>query len=133
VSAAGEPSVGSSDCRGVTLWIDAQLSPALARWFHEALEVTAIAVRDLQLRDATDPVIFQAAREANAVVLTKDDDFVRLVERRGPPPQVVWLTCGNTSNAVVRHILERSWPAVSMMLARGEPVIEITGAIEAAS
>ena len=81
----------------MTIWVDAQLSPALVRWFQDALGVPAIAVRDLGLRDAADPAIFRAAREANAIVLTKDDDFVRLLERQGPPPQVVWLTCGNTS------------------------------------
>ena len=133
MSPAGKPTPGSSDCCGVTLGIDAQLSPALARWFHQALEVTAISVRDMHLRDATDRVIFRAAREANAVVLTKDDDFVRLVERPGPPPQVVWLTCGNTSNVVLQRILMRSWPAVSSMLARGEALVEITGANEEAS
>jgi len=37
----------------VTIWIDAQLSPALARWFDEVLGIRAIAVRDLGLRDAT--------------------------------------------------------------------------------
>jgi len=83
----------------VTLWLDAQLSPSPATWFRQALQVSAVAVRALQLREATDAVIFQAARNARAVVVTKDADFVRLVEQHGPPPQVVWLTCGNTSNA----------------------------------
>jgi len=56
----------------VTIWIDAQLSPALARWFDEVLCVRAIAVRDLGLRDATDQAIFRVARGANAVVLTRN-------------------------------------------------------------
>ena len=34
------------------LWIDAQLSPALARWLSDTFGVTAHAVRDLGLRDA---------------------------------------------------------------------------------
>jgi predicted nuclease of predicted toxin-antitoxin system len=38
-------------------------------------------------------------------VMTKDSDFVDLVERLGSPPQVIWLTYGNTSNARLRHIL----------------------------
>ena len=40
----------------------------------------------------------EGPRQGNVIVLTKDSDFVQLLERRGPPPQVVWLTCGNTSN-----------------------------------
>jgi predicted nuclease of predicted toxin-antitoxin system len=51
----------------VILWIDAQLSPALARWMSETFGVTAHAVRDLGLRDAKDLPIFHAAREAGAV------------------------------------------------------------------
>ena len=62
-------------------------------------------------------------------MLTKDDEFVRLVERLGPPPQVVWLTCGNTSNQALRRILVTSWAAVSTMLAAGEPLVEISGAM----
>jgi predicted nuclease of predicted toxin-antitoxin system len=76
----------------VTVWLDAQLSPHLADWLSRRFGINAIAVRHLQLRDASDQDIFNAARAANAVVLTKDSDFVRLLERHGPPPRVVWLT-----------------------------------------
>lgn len=111
----------------MTVWIDAQLSPALATWFRERFQVTAIAVRDLQLRDATDQQIFQAAREADAVVLTKDGDFLRLLERHGPPPRIVWLTCGNTSNSDLTGILGGRWPVAQQMLDAGEALIEIGG------
>ncbi len=42
-------------------------------------------MRDLGLRDAKDTEIFQAARQAGAVVMTKDSDFAMLLERFGPP------------------------------------------------
>jgi len=61
--------------------------------------IDCLPVRDLNLQRATDPEIFAAARGANVVVLTKDADFVELLEKHGPPPQVVLVTCGNTSNA----------------------------------
>ena len=70
------------------LWIDAQLSPALARWLSDTFGVTAHAVRDLGLRDAKDLAIFHAAREAGAVLMSKDSDFVLLLERFGPSPQM---------------------------------------------
>ena len=63
------------------LWIDAQLSPALAPWLSDTFGVTAHAVRDLGLRDAKDLPIFHAAREAGAVIMSKDSDFVLLLER----------------------------------------------------
>jgi hypothetical protein len=56
----------------VTIWIDAQLSPDLASWLHNTFSITAVAVRDLGLRDASDAQIFQAAQVGNVVVLTKD-------------------------------------------------------------
>ena len=107
------------------VWIDAQVSPALAVWMRERFAVEASAVRDLGLVQAEDQGIFAAARAAGAVVLTKDADFVELLERLGPPPRVVWLRCGNTSNARLRMILERWWPKVEELLAAGEKLIEI--------
>ena len=60
---------------------------------------TSNLIRDLDLREAEDPDIFYKAREADAIVITKDRDFVELLGRLGPPPKIIWITCGNTSNA----------------------------------
>jgi predicted nuclease of predicted toxin-antitoxin system len=111
----------------VVVWVDAQISPALAGWMRSAFGVDAHAVRDLGLREAEDPAIFAAARAAGAVVLTKDSDFLDLLARHGPPPQVVWLTCGNTSNAYLRGLLTDMWPRAATLLAAGEPLVEIGG------
>lgn len=72
-------------------------------------------------------MIFTRARDAQAVVITKDRDFLELLERHGPPPQVVWLTCGNTSNAYLRALPSNVWPRVADPLAAGEPLIEVGG------
>ena len=107
------------------IWIDAQLSPAIAPWIANHFGVEVSALRDLGLRDATDSQIFLRAKEANAVVMTKDNDFVELVNRLGTPPQVIWLTCGNTSNARLRQILVKTLHQAILLLAAGEPIIEI--------
>jgi len=107
------------------IWLDAQLSPSMASWISREFPVTAIAVRDLGLRDAKDREIFSAAKQANAVVMTKDADFVRLVEKFGAPPQVILLACGNTSNSQLKQILKRSFGHTMEWLQKGEPVIEI--------
>jgi predicted nuclease of predicted toxin-antitoxin system len=109
----------------VKLWLDAQLAPALALWITESLGISAVSVRDLGLRDAIDRDIFAAARDAKATVLTKDSDFVYLLERLGPPPQVIWLTCGNTSNAHLRTILAIALPRALTQIGTGEPLVEI--------
>jgi predicted nuclease of predicted toxin-antitoxin system len=85
-------------------------------------------VRDLGLRGAKDNVIFQQARQANAVVMTKDGDFVELVERLGAPPQILWIKCGNTTNARLRQILEKCLPLAIPLLDHGESIIEIDDA-----
>lgn len=111
----------------MVVWTDAHLSPALAPWLTATFGVEAAAVRTIGLREAEDPAIFEAARRAGAVLMTKDADFVELVERLGPPPQIIWLTCGNTSNDALRALLETAWPRIADLLTVGEPLIEISG------
>ena len=57
------------------IWVDAQLPPILATWLNENFELRAAALRDLELRDAQDIEIFNAARAEQAAILTKDSDF----------------------------------------------------------
>ena len=109
----------------MTIWVDAQMSPAIAAWLSSNFSVNAIAIRDLGLRDAEDKEIFEAARRENAIVMTKDNDFVLLLDRLGAPPQVVWVTCGNTSNARLKEILTDTLPKALELLNLGEELVEI--------
>ena len=92
----------------MTLWLDAQISPRLAPWIRDAFGLDIVHVRDLGLREAEDLDVFNSAREADAIVITKDRDFVELSGRLGSPPKVIWITCGNTSNARLRTILSKT-------------------------
>lgn len=109
----------------MTVWLDAHLSPSLAPWLAATFGLAAVAVRDLGLREALDPPIFDAARAADAVVMTKDADFPDMVTRLGPPPRVLWLRCGNTSNTALRELLARELPAALARLTAGEPLVEL--------
>jgi predicted nuclease of predicted toxin-antitoxin system len=84
----------------------------------------------LRLRDSTDGEVFLRAREAGAVIMTKDEDFVFLLEKLGAPPQIIWLTCGNTSNAELKRILNEAGDRTFRMLASGEPLVEIEGKLD---
>ena len=108
------------------IWIDAQLSPALANWIQREFGFASVAVRDLELRDSTDLAIFEAARAAGACVLTKDADFAALVERLGSPPTIIWLRCGNSSNANVQRLLMTALPRAAELFRAGESLVEIT-------
>ncbi|MFN0122832.1 MAG: DUF5615 family PIN-like protein [Blastocatellia bacterium] len=110
----------------MTIWIDAQLPPAVAAWISADFPVQAVALRDLGLRDATDLEIFRAAREADTLVMTKDSDFIDLLSQYGPPPQLIWLTCGNTSNTSLKLILAGTLANAIELLRAGEPLVEIS-------
>ena len=59
--------------------------------------------------------------------MTKDSDFVDLVERQDAPPKIIWLTCGNTSNARLKEILSATLIDALEFLEAGEKLVEIKG------
>ena len=109
------------------IWIDAHLSPAIAVWITSTFGITAIALRDIGLRDAEDPEIFETAKAEGVVLMTKDSDFVDLANRFGAPPKIIWLRCGNTSNAQLQNILRSTLLDSLKLLRSGEVLVEIRG------
>jgi predicted nuclease of predicted toxin-antitoxin system len=107
------------------IWLDAQLPPQLAAWIKTEFATEAVAVRDLGLREANDRAIFEAAREANAILVSKDSDFVELVLRNGPPPKLIWLTCGNLSNSGLQAVLKNKLRDAISLLDCGDSIVEI--------
>ena len=81
----------------------------------------------LGLRDAEDTEIFEAAKSQSIIFITKDSDFVDLVNRFGHPPQIILLTCGNTSNDRLKQILQSNLLEALELLASGEQLVEIRG------
>jgi predicted nuclease of predicted toxin-antitoxin system len=110
----------------VILWLDAQLSLDLASWISEQFTpIKAVPVRELGLRNADDREIFAQARSAGAFVMTKDRDFLHLLFEQGPPPQVIWLRVGNSSNQALQAVLLRTLKEAVASLREGEPWVEI--------
>ncbi len=107
------------------VWLDAQLPPGLCAWLESEYGIEAIAVRSLGLRDAPDAEIFREARAAGAIILSKDADFCELVQRHGAPPQIVWVTCGNTSNIALRRFLTLTFKDALTLLEAGEPLVQL--------
>ena len=120
-----QPADRTSRGECMTFWLDAQLSPAMPAWIKQRFGIDTFHLAELGLRDAEDLAIFQAARQANVVLVTKDVDFEELVLRLGPPPQIVRLTCGNTSNEALKRIFETSLAETIKLLEAGEPLVEI--------
>jgi predicted nuclease of predicted toxin-antitoxin system len=71
--------------------VDAQLPPALAPWLaangHDAKHVA-----DVGLAAATDKVIWGYSITADAILISKDEDFVQRKALAAPGPNVVGLT-----------------------------------------
>jgi hypothetical protein len=70
--------------------------------------------------------------------MTRDSDFVRLLHDHGPPPQILWIRLGITSNARIRAALEATFDRAMALLQHGEALVEIrdnaatSGSLEAA-
>ena len=89
----------------MTIWLDAHLPPKLALWFEYRFGIKAVALRDIGLRDATDMNIFERAKAENAVIMSKDRDFMELYFRFGAPPKIIILNCGNLTNKYLQEFL----------------------------
>ena len=111
------------------IWIDANISHKLAPWINEHFPaIEAVSLLRLGLREETDSEIFFKAKEEDVVIFTKDEDFVELVKFYGHPPQVVWLTCGNTSQKALCEILVVHFAEVIELLNNGKDIVELSGA-----
>ncbi|WP_342089137.1 DUF5615 family PIN-like protein [Dyadobacter sp. OTU695] len=106
--------------------LDAHLPPTLAVWITETFEIPCFSAQFLDLRHAEDEEIFLFSKTKNAIVITKDDDFVSLLGRFGSPPKVIWLTCGNTSKSRLKEIFSANLGS-ALALLKTNDLVEITG------
>ena len=105
--------------------VDAQLPPRLATRLvatgHEANHVG-----DFDMLRARDRTIWGKAIELNAVLISKDADFVTLRALRASGPAIVWIRLGNVSRAVLLDRIERALPNIVEQVQRGEKVVVVT-------
>ncbi len=99
------------------LLIDANLSYRIVKKikhiFPESLHVerTGLPI------PASDSEIFDWAKANNYVLLlTRDEDFMQILELKGFPPKVIMLRIANRSSAVVANLLEKHQQAIFELL-----------------
>ena len=109
------------------IWLDAHLSPRIAKFITEKLGHHAAALSDLNLQSEEDSVLFEKAAKNNVIFVSKDKVFAELVQRRGPPTHVIWLTCGNTTESRLKEVFELHLELALGMIEQGEPLVEISG------
>ena len=104
--------------------VDAQLPPALAAYLiyqgHEAHHVAELGMVSARDRD-----IWDRATAQNAVIVTKDEDFVTMRALRPQGPQVVWIRIGNVTKVTLLRRFATVFPAVLIALERGETIVQI--------
>ena len=108
------------------IWLDAHLSPTIARWIETELGHDCVAIRDIGLLRAADDEIFGRARDEKQIFMTKDQDFADLVTRLGAPPAVIWLRVGNTSEGRLKGILTDHLQDALDLIDGGNSLVEIS-------
>lgn len=104
--------------------IDAQLPPGLARRLvvagHEASHVFEILPAD-----ASDADVAAAANRLDAILLSKDEDFVPLAIAGRLLRPLLWIRSGNMTTARLWSTLEPLLPEIEATFAAGERIVEI--------
>jgi predicted nuclease of predicted toxin-antitoxin system len=101
--------------------IDENLSWRLAAPLSHHFPGTVALVHVPALGASTkDRDVFGYARTAGlAAVMTKDDDFVEMVRRFGPPPRVIHVTLPNSDLKTAREFLLARVAQIRAFLERG--------------
>jgi predicted nuclease of predicted toxin-antitoxin system len=108
-------------------WLDAHLDSRLAPWLGARYGVIVKDLHEIDLRNAEDDELFEAARRFNEIVIvTKDRDLPEIVGRKGSPPQVLWLRFTNRSLVQMQILLSRAFPNALSLLEGGEQLVEIS-------
>ena len=111
----------------IELWLDMQLSPAIAEWITRELGIKAISSYAMFINEEKDETIFLAAKsKGNVIILSKDSDFPDLIDRLLPPPKLIWLRMGNCPNSQMKIILRNTLIlAINELLQTSTIIIEI--------
>ena len=81
-------------------------------------------VYDCGMETETDLEVWHHALTTDAVIVTKDEDFVRFAIMSADGPRVVWLRIGNSTNRRLLAWMDRAWPAIVEALNADERLIE---------
>ena len=104
--------------------VDAQLPPALARYLEDRGHA-AEHVYDIGMGSAPDRKIWDYASRENAVLVTKDDDFMMLRALEEGGPAIVWIRVGNTATRALLARMDQHIEAIEDLLRAGERLIEV--------
>ncbi|MFZ3338914.1 MAG: DUF5615 family PIN-like protein [Xanthobacteraceae bacterium] len=91
---------------------------------HRCWEADHVA--DQGLASAPDKAIWSRAAAMDAVLVTKDEDFVLMRALDADGPAVVWVRIENTTKRALRQRFSEQFPAIVAALERGDTIVEIS-------
>lgn len=92
-----------------------RLVPLIAETFSDGLHL-----RTMGLGGSPDAAVWKAARDTQATLVTKDEDFIRLSMDLGWPPKVVCLAIGNAPNSRTADLLLANAKIIRAFVAQQE-------------
>ena len=93
------------------LLFDENLSHKLVRLLTDIFP-HSIHVREVGLKAADDPVVWEYAKDNDLIIVSKDSDMHQRSFMFGYPPKVVWVRLGNCSTSDVERLLRRRFAAI---------------------
>jgi predicted nuclease of predicted toxin-antitoxin system len=95
----------------VKLLFDQNLSHQLARRLAD-LFPDSIHVREVGLKEAEDPIVWEYAKQQGFMIISKDADFHQRSFVLGFPPKVVWIKLGNCTTADVEQVIRKNFASI---------------------
>ena len=108
------------------IWLDTNISPAIAKWMMEYTGMTVKSSYSLSFNQSNDLTIYNTAKEYGKVILiSKDADFPELISRLGSPPKLISLRFGNCDNKTMWSILEpKIMEAINLLTQTDVQIVE---------
>lgn len=104
--------------------VDHQLPPALARLLESEGHV-AQHVRDVNLKEADDSIVWRYAVEREMVVISKDEDFYFLALSPSSSGKFVWVKIGNCRKRALLEKFKAQLGNIIAALESGSRIVEI--------
>ena len=93
------------------LLFDQNLSHKLAHRLAD-LFPDSTHVREVGLKEAEDPVVWEYAKRQGFMIVSKDADFHQRSFLFGFPPKVVWIRLGNCTTAEVEQVIRKNFDPI---------------------
>lgn len=95
------------------LLFDENLSHKLV-WILADIFPESLHVRDIGLKAADDPAVWDYAKNNDLMIVSKDSDMHQRSFLFGYPPKIIWVRLGNCSTSDVVNLLRRKFDDIKL-------------------